>query len=113
MADKIPLAILKDAINYQYGTQAKLARKLKISDSQLSTGIKVQSPQFMMRLRKAGLKLDNVYNDLKKDDKQLLVKIQELEHKNEALEKLIGEKDKVINHQNNLLERYDKLLNRK
>lgn len=66
MAGKIPLAVLKDAINYQYGTQSKLAKKLKISDSQLSTAIKVQSPQFMMRLRKAGSKLENVYDDQKK-----------------------------------------------
>lgn len=113
MAEKIPVDLLREAILSQFGSQANLARKLNIYESQLSRSILSQAPGFMMRLKKAGLKLDGVNESLKDSDEQVRKINQLLNLRIEALEKIIKEKDKVIEHQNNLLEKYDKLLNKK
>ncbi|HSL90177.1 MAG TPA: hypothetical protein VK870_12810 [Ignavibacteriaceae bacterium] len=113
MPEKIEAALLKEAVASQFGNQVNLAKKMKISESQLSTALKVQSPVFMAKLKKAGLKLDDTYKAMEQSKLYLQAKIREIEGRLWELEKIIRDKDKVIEDQNKIIERYDKLLNRK
>ena len=111
MSEKIPVDELQELINLQFGSQANIARKIGLDDARLSKGLRTQSPKFMAKLKKIGLKLDTLEGSGKKGtNKDRQDKIKSLQERIIVLESMLKDKDNVIEHQSNLLERYSTLL---
>ncbi len=111
MTEKIPVEELQELINLQFGSQASLARKIGLDDARLSKGIRNQSPKFMAKLKKIGLKLETLEGSgAKGSNKDLRDKLKGLQERIIVLESMLKDKDNVIEHQSNLLERYSALL---
>lgn len=111
MSDKIPFQDLQELIIMQFGSQASLAKKIGLDDARMSRGLRLQSAKFMARLKKAGLKVENLETGSKKgSNKDLNEKIKALQERIIVLEGMLNEKDNLIEHQRNLLDRYSDLL---
>lgn len=110
MALKIPTADLQELIVIQFGSQSNLARKMGLDDARMSKGLRSQSAKFMARLKKAGLKVDTLQGNEESGGKGTQAKMKALNERIIVLEHLLKEKDNVIEHQSNLLERYAALL---
>lgn len=107
---KIPEKDLKELILLQFGSQANLARKLKVADSRITKGIQLQSPKFMAQLKLAGLKLDSLSKEGESGSaKDAQEKIRALKERVMILEEMVKQKDKIIDNQNNLIEKYSRL----
>jgi hypothetical protein len=113
MADKIPAHILKEAIVVKFGNLSKLAKKLKVSNAYITRAIVTQKTSFVKTLEKAGLKLKDVYSMVEEESKVEREQISTLEKRILELEKLLKEKDIIIEHQSKLLEQYKLMLNKK
>lgn len=111
MSEKIPVEELQELINLQFGSQAGLAKKIGLDGPRLSKGIRNQSPKFMAKLKKIGLKLETLEGSgAKGSNKDLREKIKSLQERIIVLESMLKDKDNVIEHQSNLLDRYSALL---
>lgn len=111
MSDKIPVEDLQELINLQFGSQANLAKKMGLDDPRLSKALRVQSPKFIAKLKKIGLKVETIDGNARKgSNKELLDKIKSFQERIIVLESMLKEKDNLIEHQSNLLERYSDLL---
>jgi len=110
---KIPVDDLRDLIVLQFGSQADLAKKIGSDEPRVSRGIKNQSPKFMAKLIRAGLKVDTLLRDPKKDTNiSLQEKIKKLNEKIIVLENMCKQKDNLIEHQNKLIDKYSGLLDK-
>ncbi len=111
MSEKIAVEELQELINLQFGSQANLARKIGIDDARMSKALRVQSPKFIAKLKKIGLKLENLEGNRKKgSNKDLADKLKALQERIIVLEGMLSDKDNLIEHQRNLLDRYSTLL---
>lgn len=111
MLGKIAVDELQELINLQFGSQANLARKIGLDDARMSKGLRVQSPKFMAKLKKIGLKLENIDGSGRKgSNKDLADKLKALQERIIVLESMLKDKNNLIEHQSNLLERYSLLL---
>lgn len=111
MSYKVTETQLKQQVIVQFGSQKALADKLGISESQLSQALKRQSPRFIARLKKAGLKVDDIFlSDVEKSTTELQDMISTLKQRITILEANMKEQDNIIEQQNLLLENYKALL---
>jgi len=111
MFTKIAVDELQELINLQFGSQANLARKIGLDDARMSKGLRVQSPKFMAKLKKIGLKLENIDGSGRKgSNKDLADKLKSCQERIIVLESMLKDKNNLIEHQSNLLERYSLLL---
>ena len=111
MSEKIPVEELQELINLQFGSQTNLAKKMGLDDARMSKGLRVQSPKFIAKLKKIGLKLENLEGSGRKgSNKDLTEKNKSLQERIIVLESMLKDKDNLIEHQSNLLERYSALL---
>lgn len=111
MSEKVPVADLQELIILQFGSQANLAKKIGLDEARTSRGVRNQSPKFMAKLKKIGLKLETLEGSSKKGtNKDLQDKIKSLQERIIVLEAMIKDKENLIEHQSNILERYSVLL---
>ncbi|HMN49451.1 MAG TPA: hypothetical protein PKD67_09960 [Ignavibacteriaceae bacterium] len=113
MRSKIPVDDLRDLIILQFGSQVNLAKKIGLDDARVSRGIKNQSPKFLAMLKKAGIKLETLESNLKRDTNAgLHEKMTRLQERIIVLEDMLRQKDNVIENQNNLIEKFSGLLDK-
>ena len=98
---------LKEAIIDKYGNQATFAKKLGLSEPQISRGIKSQSPKFISLCKKAGIDIDSLL------DEEELSKSSTAALKLKVAEKRIKELENLVENQNHLIASYEAILKSK
>lgn len=101
---KIDEQKLKDKIVAKYGTQAKFAEKLEVSEGVITRGIKYQSPKYLALFKKGGIDIDALL--LAEEGKRK----GNLEYQLKLAEKRIKELEEMLEQKNKFLEQKDILI---
>lgn len=99
---------LKEAIAKKFGSQAKLAKKLGLTEGQISRSIKSQTTKFIILLKDAGINIDSLLQDeesKRKGNLEFQLKIAEKRIK--ELETLLVQKDELLKQKDNLIKSYE------
>ncbi len=99
--------ILRDAILDKYGSQVEFAKKMGLTESKVSRGVKKQSAKFMAIVRKAGINL----NSLKKEEDY--GKRGKNGSSLRELEKRVEELEEIFEKQKEMIKSYETLFNNK
>lgn len=104
MRAKIEPEELKELILIKFGSLDNFAKKAGLNNSQVSVGLKQQTARFMAIVKKMGIKIDQNGDGKKKfAAEEFQNQIQYYQDKIASLEKIIKEKEQVIEHQNTML----------
>jgi len=104
MRAKIAPEDLKELILIKYGSLDNFAKKAGLNNSQVSVGLKQQTARFMAIVKKLGIKIAQNDDGKKKvADEDIKNQMQNYQDRIASLEKIIKEKEQVIEHQNTML----------
>lgn len=104
MRAKIEPEDLKELILIKFGSLDNFAKKAGLNNSQVSVGLKQQTARFMALVKKLGIKIDQNGDGQKKiSNEDIKNQLQNYQDRIASLETIIKEKEKVIEHQNNML----------
>jgi hypothetical protein len=100
----INIDILREKILDRFGTQAKFAKAIGYSETQINRSLHTQSPKFLLACKKAGIKIDELIEHqtkLKetgsnKKIKELMEKINELNEIIESQKMIIEQLKEII-----------------
>ena len=111
MRVKLPPEDLKELILIKFGSLDNFAKKASLNNSQVSVGLKQQTARFMSIVKKLGVKIE-LNNDIGKRDAAGETKnqLKNCEERLASLENILKEKDKIIEHQNNMLQMMRQLI---
>lgn len=104
---------LKEAIAAKYKNQANFARKMDLTEGQVSRGIKSQTAKFISILKRADIDIDSLIIDeegKKRDNIAFQLKIAEKRIK--ELENVIDSQKNLIASQKDLIASYELILKR-
>ncbi len=95
---------LREKILDRYGTQAKFAKAIGYSDTQINRALHTQSPKFLLACKKAGIKIDELIEQQtkikesgsNKKIKELIEKIDELNSIIESQKMIIEQLKEII-----------------
>lgn len=104
MRAKIAPEDLKELILIKFGSLDNFAKKAGLNNSQVSVGLKQQTARFMALVKKLGITIDKNGDEKKKvSNEDIKSQLQNCRDRLASLETIIKEKEKVIDHQNNML----------
>lgn len=104
MRAKIEPEDLKELILIKFGSLDNFAKKAGLNNSQVSVGLKQQTARFIAIVKKMGIKIETSDEGKKKaSDQDINNQLKNLQDRLASLETIIKEKEKVIEHQNNML----------
>lgn len=95
---------LREKILDRYGTQAKFAKAIGYSDTQINRALHTQSPKFLLACKKAGIKIDELIEQQtkikesgsNKKIKEMIEKIDELNSIIESQKMIIEQLKEII-----------------
>lgn len=112
MRIKLPPEDLKELILIKFGSLDSFAKKSGLNNSQVSVGLKQQTARFMAVVKRLGVKVDasNGNNNKKESADDLKNQLKNCEERLASLETILKEKDKIIEHQNTMLQMMTQLI---
>ncbi|MFZ0456211.1 MAG: hypothetical protein WAM24_20850 [Ignavibacteriaceae bacterium] len=105
---KISEAKLREAIVKKFGSQANFAKKMGLTEGQVSRGIKSQTTKYILKFRESGINIDSLMQDeegKRKGNLEFELKIAEKRIK--ELEALLVQKDSLLEQKDNLIKSYE------
>lgn len=104
MRAKIAPEDLKELILIKFGSLDNFAKKAGLNNSQVSVGLKQQTARFIAIVKKLGIKIETSDDGKNKvGSEESKNQIKNLVDRIASLEKIIKEKEQVIEHQNTML----------
>lgn len=104
MRAKIAPEDLKELILIKFGSLDNFAKKAGLNNSQVSVGLKQQTARFIAIVKKMGIKIETSDDGKNKvGSEESKNQIKNLVDRVTSLEKIIKEKEQVIEHQNTML----------
>jgi hypothetical protein len=104
---------LKEAIASKFGSQAKFAKKMGLTEGQVSRGIKVQPAKFMVILREAGINIDSLLGNEEWNKKEnIAFQLKIADKRIKELENVIESQKNLIASQKDLIASYELILKR-
>lgn len=107
----LPPEDLKELILIRFGSLDSFAKKAGLTNSQVSVGLKQQTARFMAIVKKLGVKIDISNGNGKRESAdETKSKLKNCEDRLASFETILKEKDKIIEHQNNMLQMMTQLI---
>jgi len=94
---------LKSIILEKYNTQANFAKEIGYTEPQLSKQLNKPSPKFLIKVKNAGIDINEVMVTSGDD-------ILRLKEELRQVKKLLGQKEQIIESQSNIIKNYETII---